>query len=140
MTRFLYRLGRGAVRRRRLVVLGWIIIAVGIMAVGRAAGGATSDTFEIPGVEAQRAADTLEQRFPAVAGTSAQLVFAVDDGTLSDAAASRAVDVALADVARQPDVVAVSELNRSPDNRIAYADVQYARPSSDMKDDAFKRL
>ena len=72
MTRVLYRLGRAAVRRRRLVVLGWIVIAVGIIAIGRASGGATSDSFEIPGVEAQRARDTLAQRFPAVAGTSAR--------------------------------------------------------------------
>src|SRR5918996_958396 len=95
MTAFLYRLGRGAVRRRRLTVLAWALLAVGIIVLGQAAGGRTSDTFEIPGVESQRALDVLEEDFPSEAGTSAQLVFAVPDGdagTLSDRAAARAVD------------------------------------------------
>ena len=53
----------------------------------------------------------LERRFPAAAGTSAQLVFAADgDGTLADADAAAAIDAALADVAGQPDVGAVGEL------------------------------
>ena len=39
-----------------------------------------------------------------------------------------AVDAALADVAGQPDVGAVGELQRRADGRIAFADVQYDRP------------
>jgi RND superfamily putative drug exporter len=131
MTAFLYRLGRGTVRRRRLTVLAWTLVAVGVIALAQTAGGSMSDTFEIPGVESQRALDVLEEDFPSEAGTSAQLVFAVPEdagGTLSDPAAARAVDAALADVATQPDVGQVGELQRSPDDRIAYADVQYLRP------------
>jgi putative drug exporter of the RND superfamily len=143
MTPFLYRLGRGAVRRRRLTLLVWALIALGIIAAAQVGGGETSDRFEIPGVESQRAADILEEEFPAAAGTSAQLVFAVEDGsggTLSDPAAARAVDAALADVAAQPDVGTVGGLQRSPDDRIAYADVQYDRTSDDIGDLAYQRL
>ncbi|HYZ97749.1 MAG TPA: MMPL family transporter, partial [Acidimicrobiales bacterium] len=143
MTAFLYRLGRGAVRRRRLTVLAWALLAVGIIVLGQAAGGRTSDTFEIPGVESQRALDVLEEDFPSEAGTSAQLVFAVPDGdagTLSDRAAARAVDDALAEVGSQPDVGQVGELQRSPDDRIAYADLQYLRPSEEIRDEAYERL
>src|SRR5918996_1381008 len=141
MTAFLYRLGRGAVRRRRLTVLAWALLAVGIIVLGQAAGGRTSDTFEIPGVESQRALDVLEEDFPSEAGTSAQLVFAVPDGdagTLSDRAP--AVDDALAEVGSQPDVGQVGELQRSPDDRIAYADLQYLRPSEEIRDEAYERL
>ena len=143
MTSFLYRLGRGAVRRRRLTLLIWAVVALGVIAVAQAGGGETSDRFEIPGVESQRALDVLEEEFPAAAGTSAQLVFAAEDGsagTLSDPVAARAVDAALADVAAQPDVGSVGELQVSPDGGIAYADVQYDRPSDDIRDRAYQRL
>src|SRR4249919_1429046 len=101
MTLFLYRLGRSSVRHRRLVLLGWILTAVGIIAIGSAAGGTTSNGLEIPGVDAQRAVDVLEQRFPAVSGTSAQVVFAVDLGTLADAAPAAVIAAALAEIAGQ---------------------------------------
>src|SRR4029450_8209275 len=92
MTSLLYRLGRSAVRRRRLVLLAWAVVAVAVIVASQAGGGRTSDAFEGPGVESQQALDVLESDFPAAAGTSAQLVFApVGDGTLSDQAAAGAV-------------------------------------------------
>ncbi|HEX8804110.1 MAG TPA: MMPL family transporter, partial [Acidimicrobiales bacterium] len=140
MTPFLHRLGRAAVRRRRLTVLAWAVVVVVLAALGQAAGGDTSDTFEIPGVESQRALDVLEQDFPAAAGTSAQVVFAARSGTLDDPGPAAAVDAALADVAAQPDVGAVGALQLSPDGAVGYADVQYTRPSEDIRTAAFERL
>jgi RND superfamily putative drug exporter len=140
MTMLLYRLGRLAVRRRRLVLLAWVVAAVAVLFGAQASGGETADAFEVPGVESQRALDLLEERFPAQAGTSAQLVFAVDSGTLSDADAAAAVDAALDAVAGQPDVGSVGELQRSPDDTVAFADVQYTRPAEDIRDEAFGRL
>jgi RND superfamily putative drug exporter len=140
MTSLLYRIGRAGVRRRRLVLLAWILIAVGVIVGGQVSGGKTSDVFEVPGVESQRALDILENDFPTVAGTSAQLVFAVDQGTLSDPAPAAAVEAAMADIAAQPDVNDVGELQRSPDDRIAYVDVQYSRPSSEIRDAAYGGL
>ena len=140
MSRLLYRLGRATVRRRRLVVLAWIIAAVGVIALGSLSGGKTSDAFEAPGVESQTALDVLQRDFPAAAGTSAQLVFATDTGTLSDPAAAAAVNAALADVARQPHVDSVGTLQRAPDGRVAYADVQYDVPSDEIRTAAFNRL
>src|ERR671911_2353685 len=116
------------------------VVAVGVITVGQASGGTTSDAFDIPGVESQSALDVLERDFPSAAGTSAQLVFATDEGTLSDPAAAAAVDAALADVAAQPDVGTVGELQRSAGDTIAYADVQYDKPSEDIRDEAFQRL
>ncbi len=140
MSRLLYRLGRASVRRRRLVVLAWIIGAVGVIALGSLSGGKTSDAFEAPGVESQTALDVLQRDFPAAAGTSAQLVFATSTGTLSDPDAAAAVDAALADVTRQPHVDSVGTLQRAPDGRVAYADVQYDVPSDEIRTAAFGRL
>jgi putative drug exporter of the RND superfamily len=140
MTSLLYRLGRASVRRRRLVVLAWVLLTLAVVGLGQASGGRTSDAFEIPGVEAQRALDVLEQDFPAAAGTSAQLVFAAEEGTLADPGPTAAVEAALADVAGQPHVGQVGELQTSPDGRIGYADVAYDQPSEEIRDDAFARL
>ena len=140
MTSLLYRLGRASVRRRRLTVLAWAVLAIGVIALGQASGGRTSDAFDIPGVESQHALDVLEEDFPSAAGTSAQLVFAAEDGTLSDPRTASAIDAAVDDVARQPDVDGVGDVQRSPDGRIAYVDVQYDKPSEEIRDAAYQRL
>jgi RND superfamily putative drug exporter len=141
MTLALYRLGRAAVRRRRIVLAAWIVAVVVAIGVGQAGGGETTDAFEIPGVEAQRALDLLQDEFPSAAGTSAQLVFAAPGGaTLDEAEPAVAVEAALADVAAQPDVEAVGELHSAPDGRVAFADVQYSRPSDEIRRPAFERL
>src|SRR6478735_8669085 len=140
MTSLLYRLGRACVLHRRLVLLGWIVAAVGIIAIGSAAGGSMTNGLEIPNTDAQRAVDVLEQRFPSVAGTSAQVVFAVDSGSLADPAAAATVEAAVADIAAHPDVTGVGELQTSPNGRIAYVDVQYDRPVGEIRDEAFAGL
>ena len=140
MTLRLYRLGRACVRRRRLVLGLWALLAATVIALAQVAGGETSDAFDIPGVESQQALDVLTDDFPAAAGTSAQLVFAADVGTLADPGAAAAVDTALAEVAEHPDVGAVGDLQRSPDGTIGYVDVQYDRPSEEIRDAAHARL
>ena len=140
MSSFLGRLGRAAVRRRRLVVAAWALVAIVVTLLGQLSGGRTSDAFEIGGVEAQRALDVLKDDFPAAAGTSAQVVFAAPSGTLTDTAAAAAVAGALEDVATQPHVIAVSALHESPDGRIGYADVQYDGSSEEIGDTAYERL
>jgi RND superfamily putative drug exporter len=141
MTSLLYRLGRSAVRRRRLVLLIWAALAIGVIVVSQVGGGRTSDAFEVPGVESQQALDVLQDEFPSAAGTSAQLVFAATgDGTLSDPAAAEAVAAATADIAAQPDVGAVGPLQLAPGDHIGYVDVQYDRPSEDIRDAAYQRL
>ncbi|MCU1459286.1 MAG: hypothetical protein JWL73_3378, partial [Actinomycetia bacterium] len=115
-------------------------IAIAAVVLGQAFGGKTADTFKIQGVEAQKALDVLQAKFPAAAGTSAQLVFAAEHGTLAGADAKAAVDSALAQVAGQPDVAQVGALHRAAGNRIAYADVQYTRPASEIRTKAFQGL
>jgi RND superfamily putative drug exporter len=141
MTLALYRLGRAAVRRRRFVLAAWVVAALLVIGLGQASGGKTSDAFEIPGVEAQHALDLLQDEFPSAAGTSAQLVFAAPDGdSLDGTRAAAVVEAALADVDDQPDVEHVGDLHQSPDGRVAFADVQYSRPSDEIRVAAFERL
>ncbi|WP_406494900.1 MMPL family transporter [Streptomyces sp. NBC_00846] len=82
MATFLYKLGRLAFRRRRYVALIWVAL-LALAGFGAAsASTATSSSFSIPGTEAQRAFDLLEQRFPDVGadGATARVVFKAPDG------------------------------------------------------------
>ncbi|CAM5546447.1 MMPL family transporter [Streptomyces tanashiensis] len=90
---FLYKLGRTAFRRRRLVALLWVAL-LAIAGVGAAtAPTATSSSFSIPGTEAQRAFDLLEERFPGAGadGATARVVFKAPEGEKMTDPAHKAV-------------------------------------------------
>jgi RND superfamily putative drug exporter len=76
----LYRLGRFAVRRRRLVVAVWFLIAVVTTGGAQLWGGDPVDDYRIPGAESQEAIDLLFERYPAEAGGRAQVVFHLEEG------------------------------------------------------------
>ena len=75
-------LGRAAARRPWRVIAVWIAAAALVVGAGAALGGSLVDEFTIPDSDAQRAVDLLAERFPARAGDSATLVFAVEGGRL----------------------------------------------------------
>ena len=77
MATFLYKLGRLAFRRRRYVALIWVALLALAGFGASSAATATSSSFSIPGTEAQKAFDLLEQRFPAASadGATARIVF-----------------------------------------------------------------
>ncbi|MDJ0380556.1 MMPL family transporter [Streptomyces sp. G-G2] len=82
MATFLYRLGRGAFRRRRFVAPVWVALLF-LAGFGAASASApTSGSFSIPGTEAQKAFDLLDQRFPGMAadGATARIVIKAPAG------------------------------------------------------------
>ena len=80
MSSYLYRLGHAVARRARSVLALWavVLVALGALAVGL--GGQLQDDLTIPGTESQQGLDTLEQRFPELAGTSGQILFVAPQG------------------------------------------------------------
>ncbi|MEU3469446.1 MMPL family transporter [Streptomyces sp. NPDC006687] len=76
MATFLYRLGRGAFRRRGLVALIWVALLVAAGFGAATAAAPTSGSFSIPGTEAQRAFDLLDKKFPGMSadGATARIV------------------------------------------------------------------
>src|SRR5262245_39027099 len=64
------RLGRGAARRRWLVLGIWVLAVLAIGFGGKALGGTAVDDFKIPGTETQRAMDLLKAKFPEQSGAS----------------------------------------------------------------------
>jgi RND superfamily putative drug exporter len=129
---WLARVARHCSVHRWRTILAWVVVAAGIIVASATVGGTLVDEFSIPDSDAQRATDLLSERFPARSGDAAQIVFAAPDGTtLRDAAQRRAVDAAQAAAERVPGVVGVGDpfAGRggavAPDDRIAYADVQF---------------
>ncbi|MFJ8016313.1 MMPL family transporter [Streptomyces sp. NPDC096339] len=82
MATFLYRLGRGAFRRRGLVALIWVALLFAAGFGAASAGAPSSGSFSIPGTEAQKAFDLLEKRFPGMAadGATARIVIKAPAG------------------------------------------------------------
>ena len=54
-------LARTMYRRRRFVVVAWIVVLVGAFAIANALGGAFHTQFKLPGSESQAAFDLLQR-------------------------------------------------------------------------------
>ncbi|MFG2215710.1 MMPL family transporter [Streptomyces sp. NPDC048685] len=142
MATFLYKLGRLAFRRRRYVALIWVAL-LAVAGFGAAsASTATSSSFSIPGTEAQRAFDLLEQRFPggSADGATARVVFkAPDNEKMSDPANKAEVDKVIGELKSGSDQIAsVSDPYTagavSKDGSTAYVSVSYKVNSMELTD------
>ncbi|MFE7432562.1 MMPL family transporter [Streptomyces tendae] len=132
MATFLYKLGRLAFRRRHFVALIWVALLT-LAGVGAAsAPPAGNSSFSIPGTEAQKAFDLLEQRFPGASadGATARVVFKAPSGEkMTDAGNKAAVEKTVDELADGSEVASVADPYTgnavSKDGTIAYASVKY---------------
>ena len=144
MARFLHRLGGAAVRHRKLVLLLWATLALGLFGLSRTAGGELSDQFRIPGAESQKALDLMVEEFPEMAGVSAQVVFHAPDGTFDDAANAAVLEDTMAEiralpaVGEAPDPLDIGAV--SADRTIAMAYVQYEVQAVDLPEGSYEHL
>ncbi|WLW54394.1 MMPL family transporter [Streptomyces sp. YU58] len=141
MATFLYRLGRLAFRRRHFVALIWVALLVLAGAGAASAPAAGSTSFSIPGTEAQKAFDLLEQRFPGASadGATGRVVFKAPEGEkMTDVANKATVEKTVKALGDGSEVVSVSDpftTNAvSKDGTVAYASVQYKVPGMELKD------
>ncbi|MEE1759616.1 MMPL family transporter [Streptomyces sp. SP18BB07] len=147
MATFLYKLGRLAFRRRHFAALIWVALLT-LAGVGAAsAPAAGSSSFSIPGTEAQKAFDLLEQRYPGMSadGATARVVFKAPEGEkMADAANKAIVEKTVAELGDGSEVVSVSDpfTTRavSRDGTIAYASVTYKVPAMELKDSSREAL
>jgi len=142
----LARLGRACARHGWRTVGAWIAAAAIVVGVSAGLGGTLVDEFSIPNSDAQRAIDLLEERFPARAGDSATVVFAVDTGRVDDGVAKATVAEALASADGIPGVESVGDPfggdggQLSDSGRIAYVDVQFSGQAYDVASEDVDRL
>jgi RND superfamily putative drug exporter len=71
----LERLARFCYRRRRYVLVVWLIALIGVTVLSKTAGGKDATKFSLPGTESQKAFDLLQTKFPARSGDTADIVF-----------------------------------------------------------------
>ena len=102
-------LARWCFNHRWVIVLAWIAVLVGLVAVERSVGTAYSTAFTLPGTESFTALERLKAAMPKQAGDSATIVWHVDSGTINDAAAKTRIQAMLAKVATSPSVALVTD-------------------------------
>ncbi|MDO3702264.1 MMPL family transporter [Micromonospora sp. C28SCA-DRY-2] len=148
MATLLYRLGRGSMRRRRLVAAIWLVVLVGL---GLAAGtlrGPIADNFTMPGTESQQALDLLAEQFPAASGATGTIaVKAPADGALGGPQGQAVVKELTQEAATLPGVVGAVDPFQvgavSPDGRYALVQVQFATGADEVTDaqrDAYEKV
>ncbi|MFJ2928391.1 MMPL family transporter [Streptomyces massasporeus] len=143
MATFLYKLGRLSFRRRHVVALIWVALLTlaGVGAAGAPAAGNSS--FSIPGTEAQKAFDLLEQRFPGTSadGATARVVFKAPSGEkMTDPGNKATVQDTVKELSDGSEVVRVTDPYQakavSKDGTIAYAQVSYKVSGMELDDAA----
>lgn len=141
MATFLYKLGRFAFRRRHFVALIWVALLTlaGVGAASAPTAGASS--FSIPGTEAQKAFDLLEQRFPGMSadGATARMVFKAPAGEkMGDKANKATVEKTVKALGDGSEVTSVSDPFKShavsKDGSVAYTSVKYGVSGMELKD------
>ncbi|MFD3500780.1 MMPL family transporter [Streptomyces sp. NPDC058676] len=141
MATFLYKLGRLAFRRRHFVALIWVALLTlaGVGAASAPSAGSTS--FSIPGTEAQKAFDLLEQRFPGASadGGTGRIVFKAPEGQkMTDAENKATVEKTVKELGDGSEVVSVTDpftTNAvSKDGTVAYTSVKYGAPGMELKE------
>jgi RND superfamily putative drug exporter len=136
---FLYRIGRWAFRRRRLVGGLWLggLVLAGVAAALAPAG--EEEDLSMPGTESQKAFDLLDERFPQSnsQGAEARLVFQAPDGQRVTASENKAaVEDTLGSLDGGDQVASTTDPYEtgavSEDGTIAYSTITYTADAVDL--------
>jgi RND superfamily putative drug exporter len=130
-----------------LVALAAVAVA-GFVVWSTTSGGETVDVFSVPGSESKASANLLDDKFPSEAGDSANVVFEVRSGKVTDSDNAAAIAQAQSALADLDDVTAVTgpaTANLSPafvsqDGTIGYIQVQYDKSAQELGGDTFDDL
>ncbi|MFE6817815.1 MMPL family transporter [Streptomyces sp. NPDC057675] len=148
MATFLYKVGKLSFRRRRLIALFWVLL-LGLTGFAAAQSNSSpSDSFAIPGTEAQTAYDLIEERFPGSSadGAIARVVLRVPSGEKVTSGDNKKVVADLvADLKSSSDQVAsvtdpFKNNGVSKDGTTAYTQVSYKVQSGDMTEETRSAL
>jgi RND superfamily putative drug exporter len=142
----LRRLASTCYRRRRWVLILWIVGVVGISFVAGSVGNDFAESFEVTGTESSEAQDLLQESFPQRAGDSGQLVISAPGG-VDDPAVQQRVEDTIATIAEVDDVGEIvspyspeGARQIAPDGTIAYADIQFTERAQDITQDTADRI
>ncbi|MEG8279820.1 MMPL family transporter [Streptomyces sp. AHA2] len=148
MATFLHRIGRAAFRRRRLVLLFWVVAFGALGAAASSSSGSATSSFTLPGTEAQRANDLLSEKFPAAnaEGATARVVLRAPGGEkITSAGHDTAVAATVKHLRASSSAVAsvgdpVADGTVSKDGTTAYTQVTYKVAATDLTDRDHERF
>jgi RND superfamily putative drug exporter len=131
------RVGGIAYHHKWKVVAGWVAALFLLVVLLSLLGGKYASSFSIPGAESQKAADLLKERFPAQAGSSAEIVFHTDGSGPALSNLNDRITSIVEQAKLLPDVTAVQSPFETPgaisaDGHTAFATVHYDRQASDL--------
>ena len=122
------------------VVIAWLAITAGLIALVVTVGGGLKDQFEIPGSDTQKATDLIESQFASEQGSILNLVFAAPEGQRLDTPGRKAAIAKAIALLKTPEFKAskdragiesvgdpFSKNTFSKSGRIAYAEAQFDR-------------
>ena len=134
----LARLSRWCYRRRRTVVIAWVVAFVLLNVVGGAIGSGYTDNFSGGKSDSMDAFNLLKSRFPARAGDTADIVFTSPRG-VNDPAVRSTMESFFADVApgKLAHAVAIDSPYSAPgrinqDASVAYATITFDEQAGDL--------
>jgi putative drug exporter of the RND superfamily len=133
------RLAALAYRRRRFVVVSWIVLLIGIMALApRIAGEFTAD-YAAPGSDSRAARELVEQRFGGYSGESIDVVWEADAGADSPEV-RREMDNFISRAERLEGIASAQPAQVSRDGSIAVERLRLDRPASEVPTETADRL
>ncbi|MGC0376092.1 MMPL family transporter [Streptomyces sp. SAI-229] len=139
MAAYLYRIGRWAFRRRRLVGGVWLSVLVLAVVAAAVAPAGEEEDLSMPGTESQQAFDLLDERFPESdsQGAEARLVFRAPDGQRVTATENRAaVEDTLGSLDGGGQVASATDPYEtgavSEDGTVAYSTITYTVGALDL--------
>jgi RND superfamily putative drug exporter len=131
---------------RKTVIAGWIVALIAIGVAAGSVGSDFSEEFSLPSSDSKDALDLLENRFPAQAGDTVQIVYKAESGVES-AAVKREMEGVFKKVVALPHVSEVSSPYEkggagavSKNGEIAYATAQFNVTTDKLNDGEVKKI
>ena len=128
------------------MILGWIVTLVVMGILAGAAGSDFTEEFSLPSSDSKDALDLLENRFPAQAGDSVQIVYKAESGVEAPAV-KREMEAVFTKVEGLPHVSEVASPYEqggagavSDDGEIAYATAQFNVTTDKLNDGEVKEI
>jgi putative drug exporter of the RND superfamily len=140
-------LARWCFHHRRIVILAWLVIAIGITVIQSSIGSAYTAGDALEGTESTEAMTLLQQNAPQSSGSRVQIVVATDGGTASDPEVRRQVGGMLSEVSRLPHVGTVESpygaqgtTQVSADGSVAFATVTFDQEADELPNSAINNV
>ena len=143
----LERTARWCYRKRRMVLVLWLVAFVGLGVVGKLGAGPFSTDFETPGSESKAAHELLQSKFPEQSGDAITVIFKADGG-VADPTVRPRLDALISQLRTNPHVVSVvtpydaqgAQQVSQIDPTIAFATLQLDIQGSDFPVDDAKAM